>query len=104
MACISKNPAFSEENELRIIHTPLIERDDSNFKMISNISNIKHRVSCNRLTSYFEYSFYQNNDTPSIKEIIMGPKCNTDMQDIKDVLLCNGFPNVVIKNSTASYR
>jgi len=53
MACISKNPAFSEENELRIIHTPLIERDDSNFKMISNISNIKHRVSCNRLTSLF---------------------------------------------------
>ncbi len=104
MASVSKNPAFSEEQEVRIIHTPFIENDDTNFKMISHVSYMKHRVSSNMITSYFELQFTLHEAYPSIKEVILGPKCITDVQELKNLLICNGFPHVTVKNSTASYR
>lgn len=54
-----KNPAFHEENETRIIHTPFILTNGELGKLTINgaLSDIQHRVTNRNITTYFEYDF-----------------------------------------------
>ncbi|MGL4792540.1 MAG: DUF2971 domain-containing protein [Aeromonas jandaei] len=106
----SKNPAFAEENEVRIIHTPMVmgvEGDSEIGKTIvhGNISEMQHRVSGKRITSFFELDIStENNHIPPISKIILGPKSKLSKYDIDTLLSLNGFSDAEYRTSIASYR
>lgn len=103
----SKNELFIEEQEVRLIHNPIIIDDKENKKFIfkDNLSDMKFRSVCGNLIPYFELKFDENLDgTPPILEIIKGPKNKFIDQEVKIFLSNNGFYEVEIKNSKSSYR
>lgn len=103
----SKNELFKEEQEVRIIHNPIIIDDKKNKKFIfrNNISQMKFRSVCGNLIPYFELKFDKEiENTPAIIEIIKGPKNKFIDQELKIFLASNGFYSVNIKNSKSSYR
>ncbi|WPC73048.1 DUF2971 domain-containing protein [Vibrio porteresiae] len=105
LSYICKNDAFSEEDEVRIVHTPLITGDKEGLTyFMGNISDMQHRVSGQTLTSYFELDFSETKDVSPISEIILGPKCKVSQYDMDTFLSMNGFGKVKYKFSTASYR
>lgn len=105
----NKNPAFAEENEVRIIHTPMVmgfEGDSKIGRTIvhGNISEMQHRVSGKRITSFFELDISIKKTIPPISSIILGPKSKLSKYDIDTLLSLNGFCDVEYRTSTASYR
>lgn len=105
MALHTKNPAFIEEKEARLIynHLPLYHNEDQPLNSTSRdfLNSKKMRISNGNLTSYFEFIIPDE----AILEIILGPKCIFDFADVKDFLLLNGLKHdVIIDKSKASYR
>lgn len=101
---IFKNPAFSEEKEWRIIHTPLITYDkDYSFSVIGKISDCNFRLSKFGVSPYFTWNFKELDPLP-IEEIIFGPQNTTQPEDLLFFLSHNGYQNITIKFSAASYR
>lgn len=103
---VFKNPAFKEEEEVRIIHTPLVlENDEGEITLSGNISDLKYRVSGERMTSYFEIDFSDVLECKNpINEVYIGPKLSVDDYDIKTFLSLNGFGGIPFHRSTATYR
>lgn len=101
-----KNPAFHEESEWRMIHVPMIMGDiKTNATTIYNsISNVQHRISGEKLTTYFEFDFSRLIEKGGVAEIILGPKCQFTPYDLEIFLSVNGFKSVSYRRSTASYR
>ena len=103
----SKNELFKEEQEVRLIHNPIIIDDLENQKIIfkDNLSTMMFRAVCGNLIPYFELDFSNYSDeVVPIVEIIKGPKNKFIDQEIKIFLANNGFYNVNIKSSKSSYR
>lgn len=103
----SKNELFMEEQEVRLIHNPIIIEDNitKRFTFKNNLSQMMFRAVCGNLIPYFELKFdcFSENNAP-ILEIIKGPKNKFINQEIKIFLANNGFYNVNIKSSKSSYR
>ena len=96
-----------EEQEIRLIHTPLIIEDKETKRFIfkKNISTMLFRAVCGNLIPYFELKFDNfNEENEPILEIIKGPKNKFIDQEIRIFLANNGFYNVKIKSSKSSYR
>lgn len=105
LSYICKNSAFIEEDEVRIIHTPLITGDQNGAThLMGNLSDMLHRVSGNTLTSYFELDFAEVKDVSPLVEIILGPKCKVSKYDMDTFLSLHGFGKTTYRLSTASYR
>jgi hypothetical protein len=103
----SKNELFMEEQEVRLIHNPIITQDNLTKKFIfkNHLSTMMFRATCGNLIPYFELKFDNfNDDNEPIIEIIKGPKNKFINQEIKIFLANNGFYNVNIKSSKSSYR
>jgi hypothetical protein len=103
----SKNQLFEEEQEVRLIHSPIIVDDEENkeFSFKNNISQMKFRAVCGNLIPYFELDFSNSKENESpILEIIKGPKNKFINQEVKIFLSLNGFYEVDIKSSKSSYR
>lgn len=103
---VFKNPAFFEEREWRIIHTPLIlgSNKDDTMQTVGAISDCKFRVTTNDIAPYFLLSFSEGKPIPPISEIILGPKNQMAMYKIRTFLSMNNLRNIPIKLSEASYR
>lgn len=99
-----KNPAFAEEREWRLVHTPLITDGPGGIRVDSAISQLRHRVSGGRIVPYFEYDFSSKLDDDLIAEVVIGPKCPVTQYDLEMFLQVNGIRNAQIKRSSASYR
>ncbi len=101
-----KNPAFHEESEWRMIHSPMVMGNiKTNATTIYNsISDVQHRIAGDRLTTYFEYDFSPLMEKGGIAEVVLGPKCQFSNFDLDVFLTVNGFKNVKYRRSTASYR
>jgi len=99
---IIKNPAFKEEEEVRLIYSPNI---DKLYKITNplpgkNNSELKYRIASDFLTSYFEYSI--KNDI--FNEVVLGPKNKFTDEDIATFLGLHGLGDVKITRSSATYR
>ncbi len=99
---IYKNPAFIEEDEVRLIYTPNIYfNQHNNFTMITGSNTeIKHRVSRNKIISYFEFPF----SIEDVSEIVLAPKCQINKYELMKFLSSTGFINAKITYSGATYR
>lgn len=105
---IMKNPAFREENEIRIIHTPIIlqnknPNEDEEINLIGEISPIKFINRNNSISSYFQIPLENIFNSNLIPEIVLGPRCNYD-DDFLLYLEENKLTKTNIIRSTASYR
>ncbi|HHI5412123.1 TPA: DUF2971 domain-containing protein [Vibrio metoecus] len=94
---IFKNSVFSEEQEIRIVHTPFI---DNNNKWFGNASEVKFRECAGSVTSYFEFGF----STEAVEEIILGPKCRCSINELDLLLRSYDYQGVTVSKSSASYR
>lgn len=106
LATIYKNNAFREECEWRIIHTPLITGNINSNKtnVIAGISELKHRVSNNKLISFFEYDFTELISKGIITDLILGPKCVVERYDLDLFLTTSGLESLNVTQSSATYR
>lgn len=106
LSTIYKSEAFSEECEWRVIHTPMIMGHNvtNETSIYSSISEIKYRVSNDRLLTYFEFDFSNTSIKKPILDLVLGPKCNISDYDLRLFLSLNGFPEITPRRSVASYR
>lgn len=103
---ISKNPAFSEEKEYRLLHMPMMSANRHTNETISTqfaISEPQYRISRKRVCSYFEYDFSKLMVKKFIVEIIRGPKNQTEHSDLS-TLLGEFKYKIELKDSRATYR
>jgi len=109
-----KNPAFIEEQEIRIVHLLNFEKSNNSFKLIDagGISfgeeikgkTIQFRMKEDTPTAYIDENFANNNKINPIKEVVIGPKNKSIPSGISTFLETIGLGNVKIKKSKASYR
>jgi len=106
LAAVFKNPAFEEEREWRIVHTPTItsDRDTNKVNVKNGISDMHHRVSNGRLITYFEYGLTTTTCEQPIAELVLGPKCAISEHDLKTFLSACGYQRVSYRKSSATYR
>lgn len=130
-AIFYKNPAFSEENEWRLVFYPFgnirnlfighrytdmssnqlfydrmlepieYEKDYHGLKR----GKLQFRCTDNKIISYVDMSFADIKDW-MLAEIVIGPKSNIDDKDLRLFLLANGYDlsKVCIRKSSATYQ
>ncbi|WP_413508250.1 DUF2971 domain-containing protein [Serratia proteamaculans] len=103
LAMLTKNPAFEEENERRLVYSALItvRQNDGSVEVMNALGDIRHRVSNGYLTSYFELNF---NPVDAIKDIVLGPKNKFHKTDLSNFLGINSLGSVSFRRSAATYR
>ncbi len=122
VGCTIKNPAFSEEKEIRVIYDanfPIreIEGDwelseaECFFQNNRNVDDfifksIDYFYRDNQLVPYCDLDFSKIINQNIIKEIVIGPKCGFSIDDVYYFLFINGFDaNLInIRKSAATYR
>lgn len=98
---IIKHESFKEEDEVRLIHTPIFATDNNNSHHIRG-SNLEFdiRVSNGAACGYFKFPINKTN----IKELVIGPKSKLSYEDASLIFGMHGFGNVNIFRSLSSYR
>lgn len=119
ICCFIKNPAFREEQEVRIVYHPALRNteylDDSDkiecfnkCKQAKNfiIKPVKFNVNRKKIIAYADLDFSYYIKEGLISEIVIGPKSNVLESDIIYLLLANGYSinELTISNSEATYR
>ncbi|GEM_PF-796513 len=122
VGCIIKNPAFSEEKEVRIIYNPKLPNREilgdiqlneakNYFEKVKEISEYKIKPlkfynRNNQLVAFCDIDFSELIYKPIINEIIIGPKSQLKESDVYYFLLSNGFDanSINISKSKATYR
>lgn len=108
ISTIAKNDAFSEEQEWRIIYSPiqLVDRL-GNGKILGPLTQIQSRPTAwcaECFVSFFDLPIAREGGDGAISEVITGPRCPLTRDDV--VGLCNaaGFSDVKVYKSRATYR
>lgn len=109
-----KNPAFSEEMEVRLVHLLNFEESNGSLKLTDNGGTafgkemkgqeVKFIMTQNAPKAYLDIAFTNGGKVNPIKEVIIGPKNFVRTTAISVYLETLGISNVEIKRSTASYR
>ncbi|MFQ9247050.1 MAG: DUF2971 domain-containing protein [Clostridium paraputrificum] len=121
VSCYIKNPAFSEEKEVRIIYDPSLYNPldilptDNEKNMFFNsikevggysISPIKFNIRNNKIVTYVDLDFSDLVKKNIIKEIVIGPRSQVKENDVYYLLMANGysFQDISVGKSSATYR
>jgi len=116
LSCYIKNPAFKEEDEVRIFYSPTISLDEPSliqkeFSKTSNFNNyvLKPINFCARkdqIIGHADLSFEKLIQKGIISEIIIGPSSRINADDVYYLLTKFGYNSndISIKQSEASYR
>lgn len=112
-----KNPAFIEEEEMRILYSPGLYPEiqryeiEKYFKDVKNVDKykinpIRFHSKNDMLVAYSDISFNDLISENIISEIILGPKSKLTEDDVFYFLLSNGYDGYDIKvsRSKATYR
>lgn len=112
-----KNPAFQEEDEVRIIYNTNIKSTCSynDFLMNKDIEKsknpnlkllpIQYWTRDDNLVAYADLSFNTIVEKEVIKEIVIGPKSKVTEEELQHFLWANKFNyDINIEKSKASYR
>ena len=105
-----KNPAFMEESEVRLVHAVARMPESAIIKSLGgrvggasiDPVEIKFQMRQSTPSPYVDLSF--SSAARPIAEIVLGPKNYAEASRISEFLSTVGFPNVVVRKSTASYR
>lgn len=109
-----KNPAFSEELEVRLVHLINFKESNGSFKLIDNGGtafgkqtegqDVKFLMTQDAPKAYLDLSFTNGGKVSPIKQVIIGPKNFVRTTAISVYLETLGISNVDILRSKASYR
>ena len=114
-----KNTAFSEEKEFRIVYNTGIYKEidatDLKEKLTKTIiigknkeliiTPMQHQVKNNKLVAYADMEFKNCVTDSIVQEIVIGPKSKVSREDVRQLLLVNGFEdNILIGKSNVSYQ
>jgi hypothetical protein len=109
-----KNPAFFEEEEIRMVHLVNFERSNNFLKLEDNEGiyfgqkvkekSIQFMMKDNLPTAFIDYNFTNQDKINPIKEVYLGPKNDSLTTAISVFLETNNLGNVRILKSKASYR
>ena len=112
--CSYKNPAFKEEQEVRIVHLLNFETSNDFLKLVDvggtsfgrkvNGKKVQFRMIDSLPVAFIECDFTNKGKINPIKEVILGPKNDSLPTAISVFLETNNIGNVKIKKSKASYR
>jgi len=99
-----KNPAFSEEKEVRLVYNHMPSHHNNEKYHIKHYANFikskNYRISNGNLTSYYEFPLLKG----CIKEIILGPKNKFSEDEVREFLKMHSLSKVEVDRSKASYR
>lgn len=117
LSCYMKNPAFREEDEVRIFYSPVltIESDNStlkeHFSKTKRFNNyilkpINFHTRSDQIIGYSDLSFEKLIQKGIIAEIIIGPSSKVTKEDIYFIFTKFGYnsDDILIKQSVSSYR
>lgn len=111
LAITSKNTAFREEAEIRMIYMPKIPFLISHLKGIDRVLDnnnfpLKFRFKGNHITSYYELDISKGKIKDPINSIILGPKNTMTIDEVMTILTATNINVSVDKilRSKASYR
>lgn len=109
-----KNPAFSEEKEIRLIHLLDFNKSNSSLRLTdaggyafgkeSEGVSVQFRMKDNVPTPFIELDFTDNGNINPVKQVIMGPRNDALPSAISIFLETTGIGSVDVKKSKASYR
>ena len=109
-----KNPAFSEEKEIRLIHLLDFEKSNSSLKLVDSGGRsfgkesegvpVQFRMKGNVPTPFVELNFTDNGNIHTVKKIMLGPKNNALPSAISIFLETIGVGSVEVSKSRAPYR
>ena len=92
-----KSAAFREEHEYRLLATSRTE------DLPASREYLQYRAAGERILAYATLNIPETADSP-ISEIVLGPKHVTPREVVEEFLELNGFNNVTVRQSSASYR
>lgn len=98
LASAIKNPAFKEEKEWRLVFQLTDQLSPQNQKNM--MSEVSFRPTSKGLSPYFTHDFCDKD----LKEVCLGPKNESTIQDIEWFLKKHGFSDVKVTKSSATYR
>ncbi len=109
-----KNPAFSEEEEIRLVHlleiaptgnaAKFVDAGGTMFGKKFKGEQVQFRMVKGIPCPFIELDFSNRNRRNPIKRIVLGPKNQALIPGIMLYLETIGIPNVTIVRSTASYQ
>ncbi|WP_343675083.1 DUF2971 domain-containing protein [Paraburkholderia heleia] len=109
-----KNPAFSEEKEVRLLHVIGYEQSNNSLKLVDAGGNsfgkklspmpVRFRMRGSRPVPYLDFDFSDEGQESPIVEVRLGPKNDADPLSISIFLESLGLANVEVTRSDASYR
>lgn len=109
-----KNPAFVEEDEVRLIHLVGFRESNSSFRVVdlggiafgkqSPPKNIEFHLVRNTPVPHLDISLDAGDGSSPIAEIVIGPKNDSLPSAVSIYLETIDMPNVKVKKSLASYR
>jgi hypothetical protein len=104
LSIVSKNPCFAEEQEVRIIHIPMVMGDkENNTSTFAGISDISFMIKGESISSYFVFELEDIFNSELIPEIILGPKNYVNPIEFGTYLSVNNLKKTTSKHSQASY-
>ncbi len=109
-----KNPAFSEEDEVRLVHLAKIVHGEGWPTMTTTDlldehrryaeTGIKFHIRGNTPVPHIDMRFCLPEEIKGISQLIIGPKNASETLAVGTFMASHGFPNVEISRSVASYR
>lgn len=89
MGIMFKNPAFNEEKEMRIVHGyPGLAAEPDMFK---------YKFTANNIISFIEIPIDNKDHFPIINEIVIGPRSNASIYDVKNFMETNFHYHIDLK-------
>lgn len=99
--CLFKSDFYKEEQEVRVFKAFLL--DHPSFQNHPDIRKLDYRATSTGIKSFTNVNLVGKNKC-SIKEVILGPKNDSSINDIEIFLKINGLDNVKVIKSRGEYR
>lgn len=109
-----KNPAFSEEDEIRLVHALVLESTGASARLIdpggfafgksSEPVAVEFHLSKGIPVAHVDLDFSASEPKNMIRALVLGPRCEASTNSISIFLETVGLTGVKVTKSTASYR
>jgi hypothetical protein len=109
-----KNPAFVEENEVRLVHLVNFKESNQSLKLVdaggtsfgtdAPPQEVKFRMSGSTPVAYLDMDFTNGGMVQPIVQVVLGPKNDAMPSGVSVFLETLGHPSVKVRKSRASYR
>lgn len=111
--CAFKNPAFKEEQEVRLAHAVIFKHQSKGISLASvggyrnkkeeGPSKIVFRMKGETPVPHVEMTYSDNTHGSPLREVVLGPTNRNSVTNVEVFLTTIGYENIRIRKSLASY-